>query len=173
VRSLALATAVLMVASLVAWVDRAFLTPALAPPRPSDAVLVLGGAGNRIEVAARLVADGYGPTLVESVDGPYSPCLHPALVGDAPIICFTPSPVSTQGEAEAFARIARSHHWTSVVVVSGHAQARRARLRVERCFPGRISVVPARAPASEANRLWTVTYEIFATLKAEVWQRGC
>jgi hypothetical protein len=62
------------------------------------------------------------------------------------LICFNPSPATTQGEAEFVRRLARQHRWESLALVAVAAQATRARLRVSRCFPGQTYMVTAPLP---------------------------
>jgi len=92
-------------------------------------------------------------------------------VPDVKVICFNPSPATTQGEAEFAGRLARQDHWKSVALVTVAPQDTRARLRMSRCFSGRIYVVTAPLPIGQ----WPagIVYESGAMLKALVLQRGC
>jgi hypothetical protein len=58
-----------------------------------------------------------------------------------------PSPATTQGEAEFVGRLARQDCWTSVALVTMAPLDTRARLRVSRCFPGKIYAQGAVSPA--------------------------
>jgi hypothetical protein len=87
------------------------------------------------------------------------------------LICFNPSPPTTQGEAEFVGRLARKYHWQSIAVVAITTQDSRARLRVERCFPGRVYVVTA--PIRLSTWPYQIAYEWAALVKALVFQRGC
>ena len=62
------------------------------------------------------------------------------------VICFTPDPNSTRGEAEEVARLARRHGWRSVAVVTSDYHVFRSRLLFRRCYHGRLAVVGAHAP---------------------------
>ena len=59
------------------------------------------------------------------------------------MICFQPDPTTTRGEAEEIGRLARQHHWHSVIVVTSTYHVSRARLIVERCMPGTVLMVAA------------------------------
>ena len=171
-RFLAATIVVLLVLGVLAYADRAFLTPRSGRPVPADAIVVLGGEGEDTSLPQRLALEGYSTTIAYSVPRPTSTCLA-AVPGRFRVICFHPRPVSTQGEAREVGALARQYGWHRILVVSGHAQARRARLRVERCFTGQIVMTPAPAPVSEGRRFYDVAYEVAATLKAQLWQRGC
>ena len=87
------------------------------------------------------------------------------------LICFNPSPATTQGEAEFVGRLARKYHWDSVAVVTITPQDSRARLRVERCFAGPVYVVTT--PISLVSWPYQIVYEWGALVKAVVVQRAC
>jgi len=86
------------------------------------------------------------------------------------VICFNPSPATTQGEAEFVGRLARKHHWHSVAVVAITPQDSRTRLRVGRCFPGQVYVVTA--PIRPSTWPYQIAYEWAALIKALVIQLG-
>lgn len=157
-----------MLAALLAWWGWALEHPPEPTPRPADAVVVLGGRGDRLPLAQSLVARGLAGTLVVSAHD--QPCPTAAA---ARVICFDPDPASTRGEAEAIARLARGHGWTRLLVVSDHEQARRAATRVGRCYTGSLQVLPAPPLPSTWERVQRVLYEAAATLKADLWQRSC
>ncbi len=87
------------------------------------------------------------------------------------IICVTPAPETTQGEAEAFARLAEERDWTSVTVVSQTSHVTRTRILMGRCFPGTVRVVaiPERGPLIW---VWRFVYETGAMVKTAVTP-GC
>ena len=95
----------------------------------------------------------------------------PAPVPGVKLICFHPSPPTTQGEAEFAGRLASRYHWHSVVVVTIAPQDFRARLRLERCFSGQVYVMTSSLPL----RSWPyqIAYEWGATIKALTVQRSC
>ncbi len=111
----------------------------------ADAVVVLsGGKSDRLPKGLQLVQRGVAPTLVIS-DGNAAdyPEANKLCRGGRPfkVICFRPDPYSTRGEAEAVARLARKHHWRSLVVVTSRYHVFRARILFKRCFKGRLAVV--------------------------------
>jgi hypothetical protein len=95
----------------------------------------------------------------------------PAPVPGIKLICFHPSPPTTQGEAEFAGRLASKYHWRSMVVVTIAPQDFRARLRLERCFDGHVYVMTSSLPL----RSWPyqIAYEWGATIKALTVQRSC
>ena len=112
------------------------------PPRV-DAIVMLDSPGHPLDVAVRLAAQHRAPFLVVSQGTPASrdPC--PRQVPGVTLICFNPTPPTTQGEAEFVGRLAKKYHWQSIAVVAITPQDSRARLRVERCFAGQVYVVTA------------------------------
>ncbi len=136
----------------------------------ADAVLVLGGPGDRVALGEELARRHAAPWLVVSVASVEWDCPHLEVPG-VRVLCFRPDPFSTQGEARYFGAQARQHGWRSVVVVSSVPQATRARLRVKRCFPGRVQVVGARLGWPQF--VYGVVYEWGALAKAVLWQVSC
>jgi len=150
---------------------RLFIWPTQGMPPRVDAIVMLDGPGQALRVAERLAAQHRASYLVVSQGTPASrdPC--PAPVPGVRLVCFHPRPATTRGEAEFVGRLARQHHWRSVAVVAIVSQASRARLRVERCFPGRVYTVAAAIPLSSWP--YQIAYEWGALVKALVTQRAC
>jgi uncharacterized SAM-binding protein YcdF (DUF218 family) len=170
-------TVVAMVAVFLAVTARLFLFPAQGMPRRVDAIVMLDGPGDqaRLHAALRLAREHRAPTLVVSIGSPAS---QPQPGGGCPrgvqrvkVICFNPSPATTQGEAEFTGRLARQHHWTSVALVTVTPQDTRARLRLSRCFGGPVYVATAPLPAGQWP--YQLAYEWGATIKALLVQRNC
>jgi hypothetical protein len=65
------------------------------------------------------------------------------------VLCFDPEPNSTRGEAEEIGRLARAHHWRTIVVVSSTYHLVRSRLLIRRCTDARIRVTGWDPPALE------------------------
>ena len=118
-------------------------------PGRADAVVVLaGGRKLRLEKGLELMRRNVADTLVIS-DGEAEgwPEANRLCNGGARafrVVCFTPDPYSTQGEAQAVARLGRERGWTSVAVVTSRFHVYRARMLFERCFGGDVAVVAAR-----------------------------
>jgi uncharacterized SAM-binding protein YcdF (DUF218 family) len=148
-----------------------FVWPASDKPQHTDAVVVLDGNDEaaRAQTALRLVREGYAKTLLFS-QGAYrsTPCPH---VPQARVVCFLPVPGRTVGEVEFAARYARAHGWHSLMVITGHEQATRARLLLRRCFSGKLVVVPAATDWVDVP--YEVLYEWGALAKALIVQTGC
>ena len=166
--------AAIVAALTVAATARLFVFPAQGVPAHVDAVIVFDGPGNsaRLATAVRLAQEHRTPTLVVSQGTKMSEvggC--PAPMRGIRVICFNPSPATTQGEAEFVGRLASQHRWRSLALVTATPQATRARLRVSRCFPGKIYV--ATAPLPTAQWPYEIAYEWGATLKALFLQRSC
>ena len=142
-----------------------FVWPRTDAPRKSDAIVVLGGADARMTKGLKLARDGYAPTLL--ISSPYPSACRYDIPGVS-VICFSPSPETTQGEARYVAKFATERRWHQIIVVSGTAQTLRARLRLDRCYSGTALFDPAGSP-----NLYGVVYEWGALAKALTIQRGC
>ena len=167
---LALATAVAVFAAATA---RLFIWPAEGMPNRVSAIVMLAGPGNQLNRAVDLAREHRAPFLVISLGTPQSGNRCPPRIPDVTLICFNPVPASTQGEAEFVGKLARSHRWRSVVLVTITPQDTRARLRIARCFPGRVYAVTAPPAPSETNWPYQIAYQWGALLKALIFQRSC
>jgi uncharacterized SAM-binding protein YcdF (DUF218 family) len=166
--------ALLVMVLFVAVTARLFLFPAQGMPAHVNAIVMLDGSGDtaRVTAALRLAKERRAPMLLISrgrFESAHWRCPPPLRY--VKVICFNPSPATTQGEAEFVGRFARQHGWTSVTLVTVTPQDTRARLRVSRCFPGAIYVLTAPLPAEQWP--YQVAYEWGATLKALFLQRTC
>ena len=108
-------------------------------PAKADAIIVLSGDLRRVPTGVRLFHEGVAPNLLISLYGdvPKS-CGHPH------VTCFHAHPFSTRGEAETVARMARTHRWKSIIIVSSSYHLRRARMLFARCTDARLQLVPSK-----------------------------
>jgi uncharacterized SAM-binding protein YcdF (DUF218 family) len=152
---------------------RLFVWPQLPPlPLRADAIIELGGPGDRDGVTLALARQHRAPVVIQSTlasDAKSNTCLPP--VPGVTIECFHASPATTRGEARYIGERAVAEHWNSVIIVTTPDHAWRARLRVERCFPGQVYV--ATSPLPKWDWLRQIPYQWAATVKAEVFQRHC
>ena len=142
-----------------------FVWPSTDAPRKVDAIVVLGGTSAALVKGLLLASEGYAPTLVISSEYP-SVCRYS--ISGVSVICFRPSPSTTQGEAQYIGEQASKHHWRLIIVVPSTAQTLRARLYFGRCYHGSALFDPA-GPVS----LYDVMYEWGALAKAFTIERGC
>ena len=169
-RWLNIVIAVLVVAAGLIEI-RLYVVPASDGPRPADAVVVLGGQEYkaRLQTADVMLKQFPGSVVVVSIPGGIPCPAQPP--GASGILCFSPSPSTTQGEARTATKLATQHGWKSIEVVTTADQIWRARLRFSRCWSGDLTMV--RSDSSIYSRLRAVPYETAATIKAETLQRGC
>jgi hypothetical protein len=165
--ALALVVFVVTTARLFVWPD----VP--SPPPHADAIIELAGPGDRDQVTIELAEQGRAPlvsqsTLPQDVAG--HACLDP--IPGVVIRCFSPSPPTTRGEARYIGRLAAKLNLHSVILVTTTDHAWRARLRVVRCFPGKVYVATSPLP-HWYDWFRQIPYQWAATLKAELFQRGC
>jgi uncharacterized SAM-binding protein YcdF (DUF218 family) len=151
-----LVAVVVVCLGLVALNLRLFVFPASSTPANADAVVVLaGGEGERLDRGLELVRDGVAPALVVST-GPDRLCGNRY---EFEVICFLPDPDDTRGEAAAVGRIADSEGWQRLVLVTSDYHATRARILLERCFPGTVDVSVARSDKGPISLLWAIGHE--------------
>jgi uncharacterized SAM-binding protein YcdF (DUF218 family) len=170
-RRVALSGLGLLIVAVLAIDVRLFVVPESDEPQRSDAIVVLDGSTFRARLEAAVpLAHRFGDSTL-LVSTPYrNPCPD-GVVPPSRLVCFAPDPITTQGEARVATSLAATRGWTSMTVVTTADQVWRARLRFSRCFDGELRVV--QAPTSIWHRLASVPYEMGATVKAEVFQRGC
>jgi hypothetical protein len=172
-RRFLIAAAALLLAAFGAATARLFVWPERGMPARVDAIVMLNGPGDRLQAALGLAWAHRARVAVISRGSPYwasgSGCA-PEIPG-VRVICFSPDPATTQGEAEFTGRLARRYHWHSIVLVTTTPQDTRARLRMRRCFSGSIYATTAPLPAYDWP--YALAYEWGATIKALLLQRNC
>ena len=146
-RRVALVALILLV-PFSALTARLFVWPSLPPlPDHADAIIELGGPGERDAVAIALAEQHRAPLLIQSTtaeEATTDTCLPP--VSGVTIACFHAVPPTTRGEARYIGARGAASHWDSVILVTSPDHAWRARLRVERCFPGQVYVETSPLP---------------------------
>jgi hypothetical protein len=164
-------TVVLLVVVLVVATLRLFVFPSTDQPRQVDGIVSFDGSneGTRAAAAVGLTQKGYAHVLLFSQGGNGADTACPK-VPRVSVECFVDVTDNTRGEAEWAGRYAQRHHWHSVLIVPGRAQATRARLLMERCFSGQIIVVPAPEPRPPVSEL---IHEWGGVLDALFIHRGC
>jgi uncharacterized SAM-binding protein YcdF (DUF218 family) len=152
---------------------RLFIWPSLPPlPDHADAIIELAGPGDRDATTIALAKEHRAPLVIQSTlpgDATSDSCLAP--IPETTIECFTPVPPTTRGEARYIGERGAAEHWKSVILVTTPDHAWRARLRVERCFPGHVYVETS--PLPKADWLRQIAYQWAATVKAELFQTDC
>jgi uncharacterized SAM-binding protein YcdF (DUF218 family) len=145
-------------ALVVAWIAatvRLIFVPTEDAPGKADAVVVLSGSKHqRLDRGLELMREGVAPTLV--ISGGYDPRqprasqLCRAGHNDGfRVLCFTPDPDSTQGEAEEVGRLAAEHRWRRVLIVTSRFHVTRARMLFDRCLAGDADAVGVSYPSRD------------------------
>jgi uncharacterized SAM-binding protein YcdF (DUF218 family) len=138
-----------------------YMRPQIDRPRHADAILILGGYGDRrYTFGLELARAGWASNLV--VSNPLGPndqwdrdyCAHPP--PQLTVQCFTPDPPTTKGEARELRRLAQQYGWKTVIAVTFRPHISRARFILEQCFDGDLVMVasPARVPVTR----WAFEY---------------
>ncbi len=148
---------------------RVLVWPVQGAPPSVDAILMLGGPGDRMSVALELASQQRAPVLV--VSRGWEGGLCPPSVAGVRTICFVPSPGDTRGEVAYAARLAKRYGWHSLLIVATRPQAMRARLLMDRCFTGSAYVVTA--PITWYSWPYQIAYGWGALAKALTVHRSC
>ena len=124
-------------------------------PGRADAVVVL--SGSRIERLPKGLAVRRRAGGVLVVSGGFDPRWAQARrlctrASRPRVVCFTPRPNSTLGEAREVARLARSRGWRRIAVISSTYHVFRSRILFRRCVDAAVAVVGARPPV----RRWLI-----------------
>jgi ubiquinone/menaquinone biosynthesis C-methylase UbiE len=163
----------IIVAVLSAATARLFIWPAQGMPGRVSAIVMMDGPGRMLGRTLRLARQHRPRFLIISLGRPESSYGCPRPITGIRLICFNPRPASTAGEAEYVGRLARRYHWRSVALVTITSQDTRARLRVERCFGGRVYVMTTPPDPSQTNWPYQIVYQWGALLKALILQPSC
>jgi uncharacterized SAM-binding protein YcdF (DUF218 family) len=150
-RILLAAVGVLVLVWIAATVRIIFI-PAEDAPGKADAVVVLSGSKHeRLDRGLELMREGVAPTLV--ISGGFDPrqptasrLCHAGKGDGFTVLCFTPDPDSTRGEAQATGRLAAAHSWKRVLVVTSRFHVTRARMLFDRCIDGDVDAVGVSYP---------------------------
>lgn len=149
-----------------------FVSPPTDLPTHVDGIVSLNGDDERAREAeaVALAENGYAPVLLFSQGSPANdtPCPKVPRVS---VVCFFDDTNNTRGEARWAASYAMRHHWRSLMIVPGRAQAVRARLLTGRCFPGEVVVIPAAEPLRDVPG--EVLHEWGGLVAALSVYRGC
>ncbi|WP_156163913.1 YdcF family protein [Demequina maris] len=157
-----------------------YVYPAHDEPRAVDAVYVLGSPTDmRMDLAEEMVADGLTDTVVVSISqDPVELQFVPKAVEtcatpqDYTLICGTPDPFSTRGEARWLRDLVDEHGWESVGVITVAPHVSRTRVIMKRCWDGDIAYLESDEPLW--FELWVdqYLYQTGAFVKVAL-ERGC
>ena len=177
-RRLLLIVGALAVAWLIACVPL-FMWPRAetGAPAHADAVVVLSGSSRRLPPALALIRRHVAPVLALSsvtMTPKWKAARRLCKAGTydgARVLCFLAQPYSTRGEAETVSRLARTHGWRSIVVVSSTFHLTRVDVLFRRCYGGRLSLVGAPLTWWRLPQEWALeTAKLLVQLTVE---RGC
>lgn len=175
-RGAAIGVAVLVLAGAAATL-RLFVWPATdAVDRPDAVVLFVGGRGERLETAVDLMEEHRVENLViPNGTVPTWPDANRLCAGPTPwrVLCPTPRPDTTRGEARAIAALAEREGWTRLAMVTSDYHVSRARLLLSRCFDGHLAVVSADSRLDPLDRSVRIAHEWFGLARAGLVDRSC
>jgi len=145
---------------------------------PADAVvLFVGGRGERLLKAAELINAGAAEVLV--IPNGTIPGWSDAnrfCLDETPgirVICPTPYPDDTRGEARVIGELARVEGWDELIMVTSDFHVSRARLKLRRCFDGVITAVAAEPEVTFWTSVGRNLREMGGHFEARALERGC
>lgn len=159
--------------------------PATVAPEdtdPADAVVLFAGASERLPAAVALMAASKAEVLVlpggdrAGWTEANELCANGGTDDDGTpfeVLCPTPDPVTTRGEARVIGRLAGERGWQSVIAVTSTYHIARAELVLGRCFPGRIQAVGVDKDMPRALWLRLVRHEVAGHLAYRLVFRRC
>ncbi|MDQ0031461.1 YdcF family protein [Arthrobacter bambusae] len=137
-------------AMVIAWAVAGiflYVAPPAEEPVHADVLFVLGPPDRRMGYAEQLMQQGYAPTLAVSSptgkDGRFTADVCNS-VRPYRVICFTPEPFTTQGEARTLRDLSNQYGWKSADVLTAQFHVTRARVIVDRCYKGGLHMVADR-----------------------------
>ena len=159
---------VLLVAGTAAFV--AYMLPSNDTPRDPDVVVVLGGAGGRVELGIELAARYDALLVLSSSAAELGADLGLTCGVDA--VCVDPEPETTAGEAATIARMAREQGWGHITVATADFHTSRSRYVFRQCLgQENVTVVGAETDRSRSRRAFVE--ESLATIASATIRRPC
>lgn len=151
--------AFLAVGAVLAWLT---VNPRVNSVPHVDALLVLSTQEGNHEEARRLAGDGVTDLLIVSVPEGASDALCVQAPPGVETVCFSPEPVTTQGEAMGSTTIAREHGAHSLGVLTYNHHIERSRLLVERCWDGPVHMYEFQTTRSMGGYAYNFVYAMAA-----------
>ncbi len=89
------------------------------------------------------------------------------------VICFTPAPYTTQGEARKLALLMKEHHWATATVITSTPHILRTRMRMSWCVGNQAQVVGRSNGLSWGDWIYQYGYQTLGFAKAFFVTPGC
>jgi uncharacterized SAM-binding protein YcdF (DUF218 family) len=151
---------------------RGFVSPTVDEAAAAGPVVVLGGSTARVERGFELADATPGRELVLSASARFAGEIGRSCDEDA-VRCVEPDPLTTWGEAQLIAELARDERWPAATVVTDPFHLPRSRLLFERCLDVPVAMV-ATAPRGETRvPVGVALREAAASAVSWVIYRGC
>lgn len=147
---------------------RVFIYPSHPEVKDVDTVFVPATIPGRFAAVEEIMSQGIADTLVVSV--PEIPNIPPPEICESnreyEIICVTPRPSTTQGEAIAISQIAHSENWNKIAVLTFDAHSYRTKLLISRCWNKEIRMLSLDYDLSFYRKIQVSLYETGAVFKS-------
>ncbi|GIG53798.1 ElyC/SanA/YdcF family protein [Demequina activiva] len=161
-----------------------YVLPATDEPGLVDVIFVIGPPTDaRMDVALGMAEQGHSDALMVSLD-PAESDEYPqaarvcagdwgdALPADATVLCMKPDPFTTRGEARDLDAAMAAQGWESAAVVTLTPHVSRARMIMERCDTGEVSMIDSGEALAPWYWVYHYAYQSAGYAKAFVLQ-GC
>lgn len=167
-RRSALATGILAIAVALAGLPL-YVFPPAAEPAPADLVYVIGPpAPARTDLQEQLLDEGLAPRGLISVAPPGGSDAASDIPAcrDPRIVCLTPEPFTTAGEARLLRRYAADHGVERTIVITFTPHVARTRYIFDTCYPGEVTVVAVDPHLTPWEWVYQYAYQTGAFAKA-------
>lgn len=170
----------LVALAALAFTYRALLRPVEDSPARVDGLLLLvGGDGERLQLATELISEGVADQLVvAAADLDASNTSRRLCEGEFDeafsqvVVYCLPGENDTRAEARQLAAFASEQGWQHVLVVTSSTHLTRAKQFIGRCFDGRVDGVAATPDAGPAVWFGQLLHEWGGLMEGQL-RRGC
>jgi uncharacterized SAM-binding protein YcdF (DUF218 family) len=152
---------------------RTFVTPTWDGPADAGPIVVLGGsADERARLGIELAEGPPRRDVILSADAAKHAERYGRDCEEVDTHCVVPRPLSTWGEAQLVAELARGRDWPAVTVVTSEFHVPRSRMIFQRCVDVRVAMVGADTYGDRVPLRLALT-EAFATAVSWSLHRDC
>ena len=152
---------------------RPFVWPTDDAPFPDGPIVVLGGgAGERLAAGLAIRREDRDRPLIVSASAIDDWRDTGGRCTPEEVVCLTPEPVNTFGEAVTVSRLVDEQGWGHITVVTSDFHVTRTRWLFDRCVGVPVRVVGAPTDPGVGHRIYLVTREMTAMVVAVV-RRAC
>lgn len=140
-------------------------------------VMFVGGRGERLERALEFVHEGSAAVLVipNGTVAKWPDANELCNDSNLPIevLCPTPEPDNTRGEAQIIGSIAEDRGWSTILMVTSDYHVNRAAALLDHCFDGQVFTSAAPSDEEFRRRVRRAAHEWLGNVEARLLNRHC